>query len=118
MSQPTAGMQPSNGPSAAAPTPDDKNLALIAHFGNIFTWGFAGIVIYVLKKDSSKWAAYHGLQAGIFGLVAGVIGSMVCVGPVVLLIMSVVAGLKIMNDEGYDYPLIGEKVREIVYGKG
>jgi len=105
----------SNMPPAAAPTPDEKTMAMVAHFGNIFTWGWAGIIIYLWKKDSSKYLAFHGLSAGIMGVVLGIVGSAVCIGPLIMIVFSVIAGMKVMNGEYYEYPLIGQKVREAIY---
>lgn len=117
MSQPSAGMQSPNMPPAAAPSPDEKTMAMVAHFGNLFTFGWAGIILYLWKKDTSKYIAFHGLQAGLLGVILGIVLGATCIAPLVMYILSIMGGIKVMNGEHYEYPLIGEKVREAVYGK-
>lgn len=115
--QPTGMVESPNMPPAQAPSDEERTMALVAHFGNIFTWGVAGIIVYLIKKDQSKWVAFHALQAALVGVILGWVGSMVCVGPIAMYIFSIIAGLKVMKGEYYEYPLIGQKVRESIYGK-
>jgi uncharacterized Tic20 family protein len=47
-------------------TQDERNMGMLAHLLQIFT-GFMGpLVIYLIKKDQSKFVAYHALQSLIW----------------------------------------------------
>ncbi len=46
----------------AAPTQDEKTLAMLAHVLQIFTWWIGPLVIFIVKQDS-KFVRFHALQA-------------------------------------------------------
>ena len=48
--------------SFAAPTQDDKTMAMLAHVLQIFTWWIGPLVIFIVKQDS-KFVRFHALQA-------------------------------------------------------
>jgi uncharacterized protein len=48
--------------SLAAPTQDEKTMAMLAHVLQIFTWWIGPVVIFVVKQDS-KFVRFHALQA-------------------------------------------------------
>ncbi|MCW3095285.1 MAG: hypothetical protein JWL77_903 [Chthonomonadaceae bacterium] len=62
---PYSGMPPNAKQQAfgSTVTQDERNMGMLAHLLQIFT-GFLGpLVIYLIKKDQSKFVAYHALQA-------------------------------------------------------
>jgi uncharacterized Tic20 family protein len=48
--------------SFAAPTQDDRTMAMLAHVLQIFTWWIGPVVIFIVKQDS-KFVRFHALQA-------------------------------------------------------
>jgi hypothetical protein len=48
--------------SFAAPTQDDRTMAMLAHVLQIFTWWIGPLVIFIVKQDS-KFVRFHALQA-------------------------------------------------------
>ncbi len=48
--------------SFAAPTQDEKTMAMLAHVLQIFTWWIGPLVIFIVKQDS-KFVRFHALQA-------------------------------------------------------
>jgi uncharacterized Tic20 family protein len=105
-------------PPAVAPTSDEKTWAMLAHFLNIAFPLLAPLVIYLVRKDSSQYVAFHALEATWLG-VAGVVVSMVTcgLGWVAMVIFAIVAGIKVNSGEYYEVPLAGKLARESVYGK-
>ena len=49
-------------PPETPPTQDEKNLAFLAHFLQVFAWLIAPLTVYLLKRDS-RFVAFHALQA-------------------------------------------------------
>jgi uncharacterized Tic20 family protein len=101
----------------ATPTPDEKNMAMIAHFGQIVVGFLAPLIIYLIKKDESKYVAYHGLQSLYFSLAMMVLMIVTCgLAWPVAVIFNIVAGVKVLNGDDYEYPVVGSMARKSVYG--
>ena len=104
---------------------EDRTLAMLAYILGIFT-GFLGpLVIWLVKKDQSKFVAYHGLQA-LFFHIAIVVGyaiagalTVVLVGFLILpvigllsIVFAIIAGLAANRGEWYEIPVIGPLARQ------
>lgn len=99
-------------PELPAVTDEDKMFALVAHLSGCVAWVIGPLVIYLIKKDQSKFVAYHAMQAlifhGIAGMVAYAVITVTCgVGfPVIVLpwLGAIWIGLKAYNGELVGYP--------------
>ena len=99
-------------------TSDDKTMAMLAHLLGIVI-GFVGpLIIWLIKKDQSKFVDYHGKEALNFqitvliGYIVSSILSMVLIGCVtgaavwiMSLIWSIIAGMAANKGEYYKYPV-------------
>ena len=106
-------------------TQDDKTMAMLAYILGIFT-GFIGpLVLWLVKKDQSKFIAYHSLQALLLhavvtiGYVLSSVLVVVFIGfltyPaffVLGLVFSILAGLAANKGDWYDIPVIGKIARQ------
>lgn len=123
-------------------TNDDRLWGMLGHItaaaGMVLGLGmlqWAGpLVVWLYKRESSPFAAFHGLQSLLFQvawlvlmLIVGVVGGILTVltlglGVIVLipvlialsvvpLIWSIVAGLKANAGEWYEYPIVGPYAR-------
>lgn len=89
-------------------TPEDRTFALAAHLLAFIAPIIGPLVVYFIKKDSSRFVAYHALQATIFQLIAYIIGGATCGIGLLLMILSIMAALKANKGEWDEpYPLIG-----------
>jgi len=106
------------------PTPDERNMAVIAHIGNLLTvitgFGFiVPLVVMLTKGTQSQFVrreAVESLNFAISIIIYSIISAvllLVLIGAVLLvavglfaLIMPIVAASKVSNGEGYRYPLI------------
>lgn len=109
-------------------TADEKNMAMLAHVlslaGSVMFATVGGIaaalIVYFMKKEDSKFVAYHALQALYFQiglLIASVIVALlclVCIGfallPVLLIaafLFPIMAAMAANKGEWYSYPLTG-----------
>lgn len=103
---------------------DDKTMAMLAELLPIVT-GFIGpLVIWLIKKDQSKFVAFHAMQALFFHLalnvvmfVLGITIILALAAPAVWLvgiIFSVIAGLAANRGEWYELPVVGKIARQQV----
>jgi len=111
--------------NAPVVSPDDKTLAMLAYILGIFT-GFLGpLVLWLVKKDQSKFVAFHSLQALLLhavvtiGYIISSVLFIVFVGFLTMpvfgllgLVFSIIAGLAANRGEWYDIPVIGKIVRQ------
>lgn len=106
----------------AIPTQEEKTLALVAHLGALLTWFIAPLVVYLIKKDESKYVAFHALQALYFSLACSVI-LMVTI-PLLIgfvlwpipIVFHIIAGVKVAGGANYEYPVVGKIARRQVFG--
>ena len=126
---PTPGEYPSPSPlgDPSAITQDDKTMAMLSYILGIFT-GFLGpLILWLVKKDQSRFVAFHALQALILHavVVVGYILSsflvIVLIGfltyPVFFvlgLVYSILAGIAANKGDWYEIPVIGKLARQQV----
>jgi uncharacterized protein len=109
--------------------PDDRIIAMLSHLLGIFTLLLGPLLIYLIKKDSSRFVAFHSLQAALFQLAllvaAGLTKALVpapLVGAVGLavvlagLVFAVSACIKSYHGQWYEYPLVGRWARQATGG--
>ena len=114
-------------PGGAPVTQDDKTMAIIAWIGGVFVSFLVPLIIYLLKKDQSKFVAFHAMQSmAFFGailvayLIAGAL-SVILIGyllfPVIFiltLVYGILAALAANRGEWYEIPIVGKFARQQV----
>jgi len=124
---PPAGLSPESGGFSISQ--DDRTMAMLAHILPIFT-GFLGpLIIWLIKKDQSKFVAYHGMQALFFQIavavlyIASFVLMMVSFGLlffvplavwVISLVFHILAGMAANRGELYELPVVGKMARQQV----
>lgn len=108
------------GVPAIASTTDERNLALLAHLGGILTGFIVPLIVWLIKKDQSKYVDDQGKEALNFQLnllghvLILILASIVTCGFGLLLffpwgvyaiVMPIIAGVKASSGEAYRYPL-------------
>ncbi len=114
-------------PTGGGASSDERPLAAIAYLGGAFISFLVPLVIYFIKKDQSRFVAFHALQAMIFhiviiiGLLIGFMLTFVLIGFLILpvvgilsLVFSVLAALAASRGEWYELPLVGPWARRQV----
>ena len=106
-------------------TSEDKTLALIAYIGGVFVSFLVPLILYLVKKDQSRFVAFHAMQALIFHI-AILIGYFVAFAltPVLIgflifplvgvlsLVFSILAALAANRGEWYEIPVVGKFTRQ------
>ncbi len=147
---PSGGYNPYNTPPTAKQqvfggtvTQDERSMAMLAHLLQIFT-GFIGpLVLYLVKREQSKFVAFHALQALVwqvtymaFMMVGGVATFAITIltmhnshgfpvfflffwllamaGWCLNLILGILYTIKANNGEWSSYPVIGQWVRRFL----
>jgi len=99
-------------------TSDEKNMALLAHILGIVLSFLGPLIIWLIKKDESKFIDHHGKEALNFQLtmliayIVGGILTMVVIGAcimlavwVLIIVYSIIAAMAANKGEWYKYPL-------------
>lgn len=98
-------LQPSQ--SWGEPTTSDERLfALLAHVLTFVVPVLGALGVYLIKKDESRFVAYHATQAIVFQLITWIIGGVTCGFGLVLTLLAVWMALQANKGEWSGYPLI------------
>lgn len=91
---------------------DEKQMAMFAHIGCIFLGFVAPLIIWMMKKDESRFIEKHAKEALNFSITAAIIimgGSLLCgLGLLyvpVAAIFNIIAGMAANKGESYNYPM-------------
>jgi uncharacterized protein len=96
------------------PTSDEKTMAILAHVLTIVAAILAPLIIYLIKKDESKYIEYHAKESlnfqitmliVVFALCITIVGiAVVWLVPIVNLVLVVIATIKASEGKLYRYP--------------
>ena len=97
------------------PTSDERTFAILSHILTIVAPILAPLIIYLIKKDESKYVSYHAKESLnfqitmmiiIIGLCITVIGILlVWIVGIVALVLVIIATIKASEGKLYRYPL-------------
>jgi len=59
-------------PKASSATADDRTFAMLAHVLGVFTWFLGALIIWLVKKDQSKFVEANAREAMNFQLTVGI----------------------------------------------
>jgi len=97
-------------------TSNDRLSAVIAHAGTWVSWFLAPLLVWILKRGESRYAEYHALQALLWSVAGTVVSAATCGFAIpVFLGFHLWAAYKVLNGEEYEYPIVGEVARKMVY---
>lgn len=126
MSIPT---NPYSSESSLGVTAEDKTLGLVAYILAIFTSWLGPLILWLVKKDQSKFVAFHALQAallmgamtvlfivlnilsivGHIGFIAAALEGILYLGTLVL---NIIAALAANKGDWYEMPVVGAYARK------
>jgi len=99
------------------PTSDEKTMAILSHVLCIFFWLLPPLIIYLIKKDESKFVAAHAKESLNFQITVTLV-ILVCICLIIILIgflllwivgvastiLIIVATIKASDNKLYRYP--------------
>jgi uncharacterized Tic20 family protein len=99
---------------AYSPTSDERTLAILCHVLAIFFWIIPPLIIYLIKKDESKFVAEHAKESLNFQLTVSIIFIVLFISiigifllwilGVLELVLIIVAAVKASESKLYRYP--------------
>jgi len=100
---------------SVAPGEGDRLAALIAHGGTFFAFFLAPTVVYLLKRNQSRYAEFQSLQALLWSLTGAIVSMATCgVAIPVFMVFHGLATWKVLNNEPYEYPFVGRIARNLM----
>jgi uncharacterized Tic20 family protein len=87
-------------------TSNERGLAMASHIAALVLPIIGPVLVYVIKKDESKFVAYHAMQALVFQVISWLLTGVTCGVGAILLILPIVWAVKAYNGEWTGYPLI------------
>ncbi|MBX9891583.1 MAG: DUF4870 domain-containing protein [Chitinophagaceae bacterium] len=101
-------------PDNYSPTQDERNLSLIVHLVTFVSSFIAPLIIYLVKKDESKFIAAHAKESLNFQITVVIIGVLLFISIVGILllwilglaaaVLVIVATIKASDGKPYRYP--------------
>jgi len=99
------------------PTSNERLAVLIAHAGTVAAWFLAPLLVYLVKRGESKYVEYHAMQSLLWSVAGTVVSVVTCGAAIpVFLVWHVIAAVKTLEGQDYEYPLVGDVARGLVYG--
>jgi uncharacterized protein len=116
-SPPPSPPAPEAAPTDVAVKSEDRSMAMLCHLLGIFTWFLGSLIVWLIKKDQSKFVDEQGKEALNFQLTL-LIGDLIglatvpfCVGPFILaavyiirIVFCILAAVAVNRGEHYRYP--------------
>jgi uncharacterized membrane protein len=103
----------------STPSPQDRFAALVAHGGTFVAWFLAPILVFLLKREESRYAEFHALQSLLWSLSGAVIASLTCgLAIPVFMVFHGIATYRILTGRDYEYPVVGEIARTLMRDGG
>jgi uncharacterized Tic20 family protein len=93
---------------------DERIAAAIAHGGTCVAWFFAPLIVYLVEKDRSSYAARQALQALLWSGFGTLVSLATC-GLAIPIFMGfhILAAVRALEGQEFEYPLVGELVRKL-----
>ena len=100
--------------TCSRPASHERIAAAIAHGGTWVAWFFAPLLVYLLEKDRSSYAARQALQALLWSGFGTLVSLATCgLAIPVFMAFHIVAAVRALEGHDYEYPLVGDLVRKL-----
>jgi uncharacterized protein len=97
------------------PTGDERTMAILVHVLSIFFWIIPALVIYLVKKDESKFVVYHAKEQLNFQITMTIVYAImiitivgllfIWIPGIIALVLCIVAAIKASDLKLYKFPL-------------
>lgn len=100
--------------STSSPTSNERIAAAIAHGGTCVAWFFAPLLVYLIERDRSSYAARQALQALLWSGFGTLVSVATCgLAIPVFMVFHIIAAIRVLEGQEYEYPLVGDLVRKL-----
>src|SRR6202012_2772508 len=88
---------------------EDRFALVLAHGGTCFAWFLAPLVVYFLKRDSSRRVAYEALQALLWSGLGTIVSLATCgLAIPVFLVWHLLGAVCALGGRSFNYPRVAE----------
>jgi uncharacterized protein len=100
--------------TTSSPTQNERFTAAIAHGGTCVAWFLAPLVVYLIEKDRSSYAARQAFQALLWSGFGTLVSLATC-GLAIPIFMGfhILAAVRALEGQDYEYPLVGDLIRKL-----
>jgi uncharacterized membrane protein len=89
--------------------------AVIAHAGAFFGWFLVPLCVWLLQRKRNRFGEFHALQAMLWSLAGTLVTGATCgLALPVFLGFHLWAAVKVLREEDYEYPIIGDFARTLM----
>lgn len=97
------------------PSRDERNAALVAHAGTVFAWFLAPLVVYLVKKNDSRYVAQQSLSSLCWSVLGTVVAALTFgIAIPVFLGVHLYAAYREYHGESFEYPLVSDFARGLL----
>lgn len=102
-------------PPARSVVSEGRVAAVLAHAGGLFGWFILPLAVYLVERRRNTFAEFHALQAMLWSLLGTAVTAATCgLALPVFLVFHAWAAVKILRDEDYEYPVVGEFAKTLL----
>lgn len=100
--------------TTSSPTSNERFSAAIAHGGTCVAWFFAPLVVYLIERGRSPYAARQALQALLWSGFGTIVSLATC-GLAIPVFMGfhILAAVRVLEGHEFEYPLVGDLARKL-----
>jgi uncharacterized Tic20 family protein len=96
------------------PRQQERIAAAIAHAGTCVAWFLAPLLVYLLERERSRYAANQALQALLWSALGTITSFATCgLAIPVFLVVHLYAAFKALDGSDFEYPLVGTLARQL-----
>jgi uncharacterized protein len=98
-----------------APNESERIAVLVAHGGTLFAWFLAPLLVYLVKRNDSRYVEFQALQSLLWSVAGTLMALATCgVAIPVFLVWHLYATWKFANGGSYEYPVVGDLARGLL----
>jgi uncharacterized Tic20 family protein len=97
-----------------SPSSNERIAAAVAHGGTWVAWFLAPLIVYLLERDRSRYAAHQAMQALLWSGFGTLVSVATCgLAIPVFMVFHIVAAVRALEGQEYEYPLVGDLARKL-----
>jgi uncharacterized protein len=97
------------------PSSSERIAVLVAHGGTLFAWFMAPLLVYLVKRNDSRYVEFEALQSLLWSLFGTLVAIATCgLAIPVFLVWHLWATWKVAHGESYEYPIVGDFARGLL----
>ncbi len=97
-----------------SPSSNERIAAAVAHGGTWVAWFLAPLIVYLLERDRSRYAAHQAMQALLWSAFGTLVSVATCgLAIPVFMVFHLVAAVRALEGQEYEDPLVGELARKL-----